>query len=335
MNESGSSASGEQKLLAKKHVTYKEASTFLTRCKAKPERMRTLCSTKADRDGGENLSVSVEVGPDGPTVEVREISMAEGWTGCRFSPASLWLALEVARPDGVIAEGGKEGGSHRPKALELGCGVALAGLSAHSIGYDTTLTDCLVGHLKSLEDRACGQDETSTFKVRCLDWLEDVGSEAAASCGIDLGSPENVISAGPEWKRINSEELRSFDLVLASDVVYEEHHAMLLPLVIKRWLKPGGTFVLALAIRDEGMFCRLLEKLHSVGLLQADVFWETACVFSKCEFCSSQDISENKTANPSKRPTSSKEVLERLQEVIIGHEGGAFLLRGQRPMSTD
>ena len=40
--------------------------------------MRLLCSKKAGREGGECLTVSVEIGPAGPIVEVQETSMAEG-----------------------------------------------------------------------------------------------------------------------------------------------------------------------------------------------------------------------------------------------------------------
>ena len=29
--------------------------------------------------------------------------MADGWTGCRFSPSALWLALSIGEPEGQIA----------------------------------------------------------------------------------------------------------------------------------------------------------------------------------------------------------------------------------------
>ena len=34
-----------------RHVSYEHAQKFLQRCFAKPERMRLLCSTKAERQG--------------------------------------------------------------------------------------------------------------------------------------------------------------------------------------------------------------------------------------------------------------------------------------------
>lgn len=56
--------------MAKRHVSYKDANGFLQKCFAKPERMRLLCSTKAEREGGDSLAVAVEIAPGGPVVEV-------------------------------------------------------------------------------------------------------------------------------------------------------------------------------------------------------------------------------------------------------------------------
>ncbi|CAK0866541.1 unnamed protein product [Prorocentrum cordatum] len=134
-------------------VSYEDAEKFLRRCRARPERMRVLCSTKASREGGDEMAVDVEVSPGGPVVQVREISMARGWTGCRFSPSALWLALALARRFGGGPRGPPEEGARRQRSLELGCGVALAGLTAHALGFDTTLTDILDGHLESLSSR--------------------------------------------------------------------------------------------------------------------------------------------------------------------------------------
>ncbi|CAE8610758.1 unnamed protein product [Polarella glacialis] len=330
-----------------RRVSYEDAALFLSRCRARPERMRTLCSTKAARQGGESLVVSVEVAPGGPEVEVREISMADGWTGCRFSPAALWLALAIAKPEGFIAKARRPEllDGTLPTALELGCGVALAGLAAHALCYHTTLTDCLPGHLRSLLQRVqappgetpassaetgsegrCRSEAAAELRVRCLDWIEDVGQDACQR-GIDKGSPENRATAGPEWERLAPESLRSFDLVLASDVLYEEHHAMLLPLVLERWLRPGGCWAMSFAIRDEDMLCAFLTNLHAAGLLEENsecMSWETSCLADRCNYCSKQQGTGRAVAGQG--PS-----LAELQEVVRGHEGGAILLQGRRP----
>lgn len=151
-----------------------------------------MISPPIDRDfsvidlvaGGDALQVTVEIAPGGPVVQVQEVSMADGWTGCRFSPSALWLALAVADVDGPIFQGL----GPCAKAIEFGCGVALAGLAADAIGYCTSVTDCLPGHLKNLQQHpAALQGKLEVFR---LDWIDDVGA-VSPGCAIDLGSPEN------------------------------------------------------------------------------------------------------------------------------------------------
>lgn len=294
-------------------VTFEQASTFMRRCRAKPERMRTLCSRKAQRSGGDCVSVSVQVAPGGPEVEVSEISMAEGWTGCRFSPAALWLALAIAeRRSEYVALSAPAA----PKALELGCGVALAGLAAQALGFDTTLTDVLPGHLRNLAPREC-----ASLRVRCLDWIEDTGGGA----GADGGSPENV-GASAEWARIPREEMRTFDVVLASDVLYEEHHAELLPQVIEHWLRPGGSWVLVFAIRDEDMLKRFVRRL-----------WASGCVSPAVEGgdvkegpCAVRWIAVCEPAASGGEGDGGVRLVD-LEAAIDAHEGGAILIEGKRP----
>ncbi|CAL1131028.1 unnamed protein product [Cladocopium goreaui] len=251
-----------------RHVSYEHARKFLQRCFGKPERMRLLCSTKAGREGGDALQVTVEIAPGGPVVQVQEVSMADGWTGCRFSPSALWLALAVADVDGPIFQGL----GPCAKAIEFGCGVALAGLAADAIGYCTSVTDCLPGHLKNLQQHpAALQGKLEVFR---LDWIDDVGA-VSPGCAIDLGSPENFAAdvaratratdaTDAAWPKLQEDRLQSYDLALASDVVYEPHHAILLPMVIERWLKPGGWWAVALAVREEDIcdlgFGRLVEQ---------------------------------------------------------------------------
>lgn len=338
-----------------RHVSFKKGRAFLHMCRVRPERMRLLCSTKCGRDGGDQLVVSVEVAEGGPTVEVREISMADGWTGCRFSPSALWLAF-------VLAQRGPlqfTSGSLRPRALELGCGVALAGLTAHAIGFDTTLTDCLPGHLRNLRERVgtccsvCATDvgadgdtisvhavaETSVahVRVRRLDWIEEVGVDISANLVVDRGSPENKSGAtAVEFARLCAHEAHSFDLILASDVLYEEHHAVLLPLVLERYLRAGGKWMLSFAIRDAPMLVRFLTALGDTGVLAIrsnssgeclvdlqGLSWETSCVPEKCEFCAGIGATS---------PGRESVPFIFLSELLHGHEGGAVLFEGRRPV---
>ena len=70
---------------------------------------------------------------------------------------------------------------------------------------------------------------------------------------------------------MSEERLESFDLALASDVVYEAHHALLLPLVMQRWLKPGGRWAVALAIRDADMCDQFLQQMEHCNMLALEL----------------------------------------------------------------
>merc|ERR1719162_1717741 len=113
--------------------------------------------------------------------------MAEGWTGCRFSPAALWLAVSLAercRSQNGCSVGRLDGwlspasGNHTlPHALELCCGVGLAGLTAYSLGFHATLTDCLEGTLRSLQEHAATPDiATDSMPVADQAAVCDAGS---------------------------------------------------------------------------------------------------------------------------------------------------------------
>ena len=62
------------------------------------------------------------------------------------------------------------------------------------MGYHTTLTDCLPGHLKNLAAHTAKLPDAAGapgVEVRFLDWISDVGTDLP-ECSIDFGSPENI-----------------------------------------------------------------------------------------------------------------------------------------------
>ena len=98
--------------------------------------------------------------------------------------------------------------------LELGCGLGLPSLVARRVGFRATATD---------------YEETALEGVRY----------AAARNGIaDLAT--RVV----DW-RCPPEDLGTFDLVVAADVLYESHHPAALAATIQRTLAPAGTALVA------------------------------------------------------------------------------------------
>ena len=122
--------------------------------------------------------------------------------------ADLWpSAIALA-----TAVSTREGAGSR--ALELGCGLGLPALVAASTGFDVTATDYYEDALRFARRNAVrnlGRDITT----RLVDWCALPG---------DLGR---------------------FDLVLASDVLYERRYAPLVAQAVVRSLAPGGVALIA------------------------------------------------------------------------------------------
>ena len=100
------------------------------------------------------------------------------------------------------------------RGLELGCGVGLVTVAAMVGGYEMTSTDYYTDALAFTRANA---------------W-RNTGKE-----------PETRMI---DWRSFPVDAAR-FDLILASDVLYEKEYARLLPGIFKRALNPGGMAILA------------------------------------------------------------------------------------------
>jgi len=99
-------------------------------------------------------------------------------------------------------------------ALELGCGVGLSTLAATSAGFDVLSTD----------------------------YYEDALDVTRANVFRNLGTIARTRLV--DWRHF-PEDLGTFDLVFASDVLYEKEYAELLPILLRRLLVPGGIALIA------------------------------------------------------------------------------------------
>jgi predicted nicotinamide N-methyase len=106
--------------------------------------------------------------------------------------------------------------SHRTrrKGLELGCGVGLVTTAAMIAGYDMLATDYYTDALAFTRANAWRETGASP-DARMIDW------------------------------RAFPDEVSGYDLILASDVLYEKEYARLLPGIFKRALAPGGMVIVA------------------------------------------------------------------------------------------
>jgi ETFB lysine methyltransferase len=99
-------------------------------------------------------------------------------------------------------------------ALELGCGVGLSTLAATSAGFDVLSTD----------------------------YYEDALDVTRANVFRNLGKIARTRLV--DWRHLPA-DLGTFDLVFASDVLYEKEYAELLPVLLCRLLAPAGIALIA------------------------------------------------------------------------------------------
>jgi predicted nicotinamide N-methyase len=100
------------------------------------------------------------------------------------------------------------------RALELGCGVGLCTLAATTAGYDVLATD----------------------------YYEDALDVTRANVFRNLGKVARTRLV--DWRHL-PDDLGAFDLVFASDVLYEKEYAELLPVILRRVLAPKGAALIA------------------------------------------------------------------------------------------
>jgi len=119
-------------------------------------------------------------------------------------------------------------------ALELGCGVGLSTLAATTAGFDVLSTD----------------------------YYEDALDVTRANVFRNLGSRARTRLV--DWRHI-PKDLGTFDLVFASDVLYEKEYALLLPIILCSVLASGGCALIA----DPGRIAApmFLEACEEHGLI--------------------------------------------------------------------
>jgi predicted nicotinamide N-methyase len=118
-------------------------------------------------------------------------------------------------------------------ALELGCGVGLSTLAATTAGFDVLSTD----------------------------YYEDALDVTRANVFRNLGRTARTRLV--DWRHV-PKDLGTFDLVFASDVLYEKEYALLLPIILCRVLASGGRAIIA----DPGRIAApmFLEACEAHGL---------------------------------------------------------------------
>ena len=160
-------------------------------------------------------------------------------SGAFIWPASLamarWIGLEAALTQGQVV-------------YELGSGCGLAGLAAATAGLasEVHLTEKASGlvldNLRHNVELNAGRTAGASVRVETVDWC--------------------VPATWPD--------ARCADVVLGTDLVYDDGRAQILGAILSHLLKPGGLFVHLHPVEGRMGVCDLRESLASVGLAMVD-----------------------------------------------------------------
>ncbi|CAL53283.1 Nicotinamide N-methyltransferase-like [Ostreococcus tauri] len=158
-------------------------------------------------------------------------------TGCRLWSASFALVEHLCRNKHVVEE---------KRVLELGAGVGACGLACARLGASSvTLTDfdaatLTLAHANALRDGWFDGTKACDVSVRRLDW----------------GDAETYDENG-----------RSYDVVVAADVVYLEEHARELARAVDAHVSASGVFACAFGVRKPELAEAFAEALREHGFL--------------------------------------------------------------------
>ncbi len=121
------------------------------------------------------------------------------------------------------------------RVLELGSGLGVAGIASAALGHAITLTEHNPDALNFLHANAClnGCDQVA---IHYLDWFQ------------------------PQLQE-------DFDLIIGSEIIYQESAAEALEALFHQYLQPGGRVVLAERVRAAGAL--FFERLSSAFNVRA------------------------------------------------------------------
>lgn len=218
-------------------------------------------------------------------VRLRETDYVEGGLGWRVWASGVVMCRELIRRtnEGSLDVRGAD-------VLELGAGCGVAGFLCAKLGAKrVTFTDYLPGLLANLdasvalqaEDTeggdAGGAEETSSFRVRHLEWLASDPALFAewaerrpmggdGSCAANASANDDMVRT----RALPSDE--TFGLIIGSDVCYEDPLPRALAATVARRLEPNGVCWLVLPVRawpnetGEAVVARLVNEFERVGL---------------------------------------------------------------------
>ena len=242
-----------------RHVSYDDIVSYCARCAT------SLPAVAASTAARAPATVTLDFACPGALpagllhVTVRELSFQNGGLGFRLFPAAVWHAAWLAQHFLPLVCPATEKPGAPLRVLELGAGLGLCGLtvavaaSATGVPVHVTLSDFNPGLLTAAEAACAANGVSHCTAVAFLDWVAD------AAAGGELSRENNpeyyrVIAGSPDAHAppLQLPPHAAFDVIIATEVLYESGAATALPAVILRRLdrQRGGRFCTLMAVRD-------------------------------------------------------------------------------------
>ena len=289
-----------------KIVQHSDVTLFVSRCLKSTGRMTRFASTrcilyivyaknitdKLGRCEGRNTIqdvIQLEFGrrDEAPfTIQIREISFEMGGLGCRLFPSALIMCEWMKNMPQFF---------RNRDVLELGSGVGTCGFMAAHLGCRSViLTDYYLPLLESLHASAAQVAENCPnveIKIKLLDWNSDFvrwvriiegqnGNDELKRCfsndlHLEQHSHERQhhASSHSSLRGVDGSahitaicESEKFDVLLATDVLYESIQADLLASVLSLRLRVSAICLMVLPIRDPGVLQRMISLQFHAGL---------------------------------------------------------------------
>ena len=254
-----STAAGSGDAGPTRHVSYDDIVAYCARC---AHSLPAVAASTAARDPA---TVTLDFACPGGYVHVtvKELSFQDGGLGFRLFPAAVWHAAWLAQHFLPLVFRTLPAGEHpQPplRLLELGAGLGLCGLAvavaarAAGVPAHVTLSDFSHGLLTAAEAACEANGVKHCTSVAFLDWVADAAA-AVGSLSRESNAEYFRVIAGSPYAHSPPLQLQpdaAFDVIIATEVLYEAGAATALPAVILRRLDPqqGGRFCTLMAVRD-------------------------------------------------------------------------------------
>jgi predicted nicotinamide N-methyase len=198
---------------------------------------------------------------NGMCVRVKEMSFSQSGTAYNVWTAAMVLANWMTKSADFAAKN-----LNCRKVLELGsglgvCGIVAAKLLGRDADCEVTLSDFLPHVLDNLQTSIASNGLEHCARCVRLNWADEAGVTGACSNQGWYAGEYDAATDKDANRHLTLEDKEQFDLIIGSDICYENDHPALLEHVVRRRLAHGGRLIFVYAVRFPALHSEMLDRL--------------------------------------------------------------------------